>query len=113
MSDLELFDIFCLFFYCLLLSCSLLLSLCVLPLSCSALHYTVFLFLFFRACIGLPPQNHMLLEHKLQRDFLPPHTPYINGEVAATKKVVLTNGDHNKPLKKGFYAHDDNAVRAV
>ncbi|XP_008309876.1 inositol-3-phosphate synthase 1-A isoform X2 [Cynoglossus semilaevis] len=66
-----------------------------------------------RACIGLPPQNHMLLEHKLQRDFLPPHTPYINGEVAATKKVVLTNGDHNKPLKKGFYAHDDNAVRAV
>uniref|UniRef100_A0A8C6UGA9 inositol-3-phosphate synthase n=1 Tax=Neogobius melanostomus TaxID=47308 RepID=A0A8C6UGA9_9GOBI len=24
-----------------------------------------------RACLGLPPQNHMLLEHKLQRGFLP------------------------------------------
>lgn len=26
----------------------------------------------FRACLGLPPQNHMLLEHKMQRPPLGP-----------------------------------------
>ncbi|XP_040916887.1 inositol-3-phosphate synthase 1-A-like [Toxotes jaculatrix] len=50
-----------------------------------------------RACLGLPPQNHMLLEHKLQRNFLPPHPTYINGVVAAQKKVVITNGNHSTP----------------
>ncbi|XP_031165622.1 inositol-3-phosphate synthase 1-A isoform X2 [Sander lucioperca] len=39
-----------------------------------------------RACLGLPPQNHMLLEHKLQRNFLHPHTSGINGNVAALEK---------------------------
>ncbi|KAA8581999.1 hypothetical protein FQN60_008739 [Etheostoma spectabile] len=39
-----------------------------------------------RACLGLPPQNHMLLEHKLQRNFLHPHTSNINGNVAALEK---------------------------
>ncbi|XP_026173279.1 inositol-3-phosphate synthase 1-A [Mastacembelus armatus] len=47
-----------------------------------------------RACLGLPPQNHMLLEHKLQREFLPPHTTYMNGNVAALKKVALLSGNH-------------------
>ncbi|TDG99003.1 hypothetical protein EPR50_G00206460 [Perca flavescens] len=36
-----------------------------------------------RACLGLPPQNHMLLEHKLQRNFLYPHISNMNGHVAA------------------------------
>nr|XP_046269639.1 inositol-3-phosphate synthase 1-B-like [Scatophagus argus] len=54
-----------------------------------------------RACLGLPPQNHMLLEHKLQRNFLLPQTPCINGNVAALKKVALVNGNHI-PLTNGF-----------
>uniref|UniRef100_A0A665V4R2 inositol-3-phosphate synthase n=1 Tax=Echeneis naucrates TaxID=173247 RepID=A0A665V4R2_ECHNA len=49
---------------------------------------------FMRACLGLPPQNHMLLEHKLQRNFLSSHTTYSNGEVAAMKKDALANGNH-------------------
>ncbi|XP_071390264.1 inositol-3-phosphate synthase 1-A-like [Centroberyx affinis] len=47
-----------------------------------------------RACLGLPPQNHMHLEHKLQRRFLPPHSTHINGDVGAWNKVALTNGNH-------------------
>ncbi|XP_037602706.1 inositol-3-phosphate synthase 1-A-like [Sebastes umbrosus] len=60
-----------------------------------------------RACLGLPPQNHMLLEHKLQRAFLPPHTTHVNGNVASLKKVALTNGNHI-PLTNGVHAHDDD-----
>lgn len=65
-----------------------------------------------RACLGLPPQNHMLLEHKLQRNFLPPHTTSINSEVAALRKAVLTNGSH-KPRTNGIYAHVDEVARAL
>ncbi|XP_058472212.1 inositol-3-phosphate synthase 1-A-like [Solea solea] len=65
-----------------------------------------------RACLGLPPQNHMLLEHKLQRDFLPPHNVYINGEVPASKKVLFTNGTHS-PLMNGISTHADDAARAL
>uniref|UniRef100_A0AAQ5YD18 inositol-3-phosphate synthase n=1 Tax=Amphiprion ocellaris TaxID=80972 RepID=A0AAQ5YD18_AMPOC len=61
-----------------------------------------------RACLGLPPQNHMLLEHKLQRNFLPPHATYTNGDVASLKKVPLTNGNH-MPRTNGIYAHVDDA----
>ncbi|KAF1374673.1 hypothetical protein PFLUV_G00231540 [Perca fluviatilis] len=39
-----------------------------------------------RACLGLPPQNHMLLEHKLQRNFLHSHASNMNGHVAALEK---------------------------
>ncbi|XP_068558466.1 inositol-3-phosphate synthase 1-A-like [Cebidichthys violaceus] len=65
-----------------------------------------------RACLGLPPQNHMLLEHKLQRDFLPPHTTYVNGNVAALKKASLTNGNHI-PLSNGIHTHVDDATHAL
>jgi len=66
------------------------------------------LFVFFRACLGLPPQNHMLLEHKLQRNFLPSHTTYINDDVTTLKKVALTNGKHRSvPQTNGTYAHKD------
>nr|XP_020442573.1 inositol-3-phosphate synthase 1 isoform X1 [Monopterus albus]XP_020442574.1 inositol-3-phosphate synthase 1 isoform X1 [Monopterus albus] len=54
-----------------------------------------------RACLGLPPQNHMLLEHKLQRDFLSAHTTYVSSNVAVLKKVALTNGNHI-PLTNGI-----------
>uniref|UniRef100_A0A8C6PCH9 inositol-3-phosphate synthase n=1 Tax=Nothobranchius furzeri TaxID=105023 RepID=A0A8C6PCH9_NOTFU len=47
-----------------------------------------------RACLGLPPQSHMLLEHKLQKNFLTAHTSFINNDVASVKKVALTNGKH-------------------
>lgn len=65
-----------------------------------------------RACLGLPPQNHMLLEHKLQRNFLPQHATYTNGDVASLKKVPLTNGNHI-PLTNGIYAHVDDAACAL
>uniref|UniRef100_A0A8C7WWK0 inositol-3-phosphate synthase n=1 Tax=Oryzias sinensis TaxID=183150 RepID=A0A8C7WWK0_9TELE len=53
-----------------------------------------------RACLGLPPQNHMMLEHKLQRNFLSSHTTYVNSEVAALKTFTLPNGKHF--LRKGI-----------
>lgn len=65
-----------------------------------------------RACLSLPPQNHMLLEHKLQRDFLPPHVSHTNGNTAACKKVPLTNGNH-LPLTNGICAHVDDAAHAI
>uniref|UniRef100_A0A8C6PCI3 inositol-3-phosphate synthase n=4 Tax=Nothobranchius TaxID=28779 RepID=A0A8C6PCI3_NOTFU len=55
-----------------------------------------------RACLGLPPQSHMLLEHKLQKNFLTAHTSFINNDVASVKKVALTNGKHTLvPLING------------
>ncbi|XP_044023269.1 inositol-3-phosphate synthase 1-A-like [Siniperca chuatsi] len=65
-----------------------------------------------RACLSLPPQNHMLLEHKLQRNFLPPHKPYISGNVAALKKDAFTNGNYI-PLSNGICMHDDDAAHAM
>ncbi|KAM3594094.1 uncharacterized protein V6R79_002166 [Siganus canaliculatus] len=56
-----------------------------------------------RACLGLPPQNHMLLEHKLQRDFLPQHSAYVNGKGTSLKEATFTNG-HHKHLTNGFCA---------
>uniref|UniRef100_A0A1A8KP52 inositol-3-phosphate synthase n=1 Tax=Nothobranchius kuhntae TaxID=321403 RepID=A0A1A8KP52_NOTKU len=55
-----------------------------------------------RACLGLPPQSHMLLEHKLQKNFLTLHMSFINNDVASGKKVALTNGKHTPvPLING------------
>ncbi|KAM9777653.1 inositol-3-phosphate synthase 1-A-like [Neosynchiropus ocellatus] len=57
-----------------------------------------------RACLGLSPQNHMLLEHKLQRTFLPPCAAHINGDVP----VMKTNGcvyKNHIPHTNGFGAH--------
>ncbi|XP_047467278.1 LOW QUALITY PROTEIN: inositol-3-phosphate synthase 1-A-like [Mugil cephalus] len=66
-----------------------------------------------RACLGLPPQNHMMLEHKLQRNFLPQPAAFISDDVASLKKVpALTNGSH-RPLTNGIYAHADDAARAL
>lgn len=65
-----------------------------------------------RACLGLPPQNHMLLEHKLQRNFLPQHTTCTNGNKAAFKKIGLANGNHN-PLNNGFSAHVGDVTGAL
>ncbi|KAM8914855.1 inositol-3-phosphate synthase 1-A-like isoform 1-T3 [Spinachia spinachia] len=65
-----------------------------------------------RACLGLPPQNHMLLEHKLQRNFLPQHDTYVNSNVATMKKASLTNGIH-KPLLNGIHTHLDDASHAL
>ncbi|XP_074547395.1 inositol-3-phosphate synthase 1-A-like [Halichoeres trimaculatus] len=65
-----------------------------------------------RACLGLPPQNHMLLEHKLQRDFLPAPVSHTNGNTAPLKKVPLTNGNH-LPLTNGICAHVGDAAHAI
>lgn len=55
-----------------------------------------------RACLGLPPQNHMHLEHKLQRGFLPRHDNRIYDNVAT--KMVLSNGYHASQ-QNGVCAH--------
>ncbi|XP_067336199.1 inositol-3-phosphate synthase 1-A-like isoform X2 [Channa argus] len=62
-----------------------------------------------RACLGLPPQNHMLLEHKLQRNFLHSQTPHINSYTATSKKVSLSNGNY-VPLTNGICAHIDGTA---
>ncbi|KAM9787847.1 inositol-3-phosphate synthase 1-A-like isoform 1-T2 [Syngnathus typhle] len=53
-----------------------------------------------RACLGLPPQSHMLLEEKLQRKFLT--VQHVNGDAAIPKKAIpnlnyteVTNGIDN------------------
>ncbi|KAM9708681.1 inositol-3-phosphate synthase 1-A-like [Menidia menidia] len=62
-----------------------------------------------RACIGLPPQNHMLLEHKLQRDFLPLHTDY-GDDVTTLKKASHINANQRfVPMTNGIYAYEDTA----
>ncbi|XP_037550509.1 inositol-3-phosphate synthase 1-A [Nematolebias whitei] len=67
-----------------------------------------------RACLGLPPQNHMLLEHKLQRNFLTTHTTYINSDVATLKKAMLANGQHVPvSLTKGIYIHERDTACAM
>ncbi|XP_012708032.2 inositol-3-phosphate synthase 1-A [Fundulus heteroclitus] len=67
-----------------------------------------------RACLGLPPQNHMLLEHKLQRNFLAPHATHITNDVATLKKVALANGNHIPvPLTNGIYAHESDTACAM
>ncbi|XP_027857286.1 inositol-3-phosphate synthase 1-A [Xiphophorus couchianus] len=67
-----------------------------------------------RACLGLPPQNHMLLEHKLQRNFLTAHSTYINNDVATLKKAALANGNHTPvPLKNGIYTHESDMACAM
>ncbi|XP_042175470.1 inositol-3-phosphate synthase 1-B isoform X2 [Oncorhynchus tshawytscha] len=55
-----------------------------------------------RACLGLPPQNHMHLEHKLQRGFLPRHDNRIYDNVAT--KRFLSNGYHASQ-QNGVCAH--------
>ncbi|TNN66985.1 Inositol-3-phosphate synthase 1-A [Liparis tanakae] len=67
-----------------------------------------------RACLGLPPQNHMLLEHKLQRNFLPspPGAAYVNGDVAAMKKAALTNGNHTA-FSNGIHHRAEDAAHML
>lgn len=65
--------------------------------------------LFFRACLGLPPQSHMLLEHKLQKNFRPQMS--CNAKVAASNNVALTNGS-KKPIKNGFLRQEDDVAYA-
>uniref|UniRef100_A0A8C5GHT8 inositol-3-phosphate synthase n=1 Tax=Gouania willdenowi TaxID=441366 RepID=A0A8C5GHT8_GOUWI len=64
-----------------------------------------------RACLGLPPQNHMLLEHKLQRNFTSPQSS-TTSDVCSLKKVPLMNGSH-VPLTNGQYGPLDDAAHAI
>ncbi|RVE57359.1 hypothetical protein OJAV_G00215430 [Oryzias javanicus] len=67
-----------------------------------------------RACLGLPAQNHMMLEHKLQRNFLSAHTAFVNSDVAALKKFALPNRKHvHTPLTNGIHAHENDTACAL
>uniref|UniRef100_W5MED7 inositol-3-phosphate synthase n=1 Tax=Lepisosteus oculatus TaxID=7918 RepID=W5MED7_LEPOC len=55
-----------------------------------------------RACLGLPPQNHMQLEHKTRSGCLPQECNSITVPTAAIKKpVALDNGYHAPLLQNG------------
>ncbi|XP_056151851.1 inositol-3-phosphate synthase 1-B-like [Lampris incognitus] len=62
-----------------------------------------------RACLGLPPQNHMHLEHKLQKGFLPLHSHHIHSEMTARNKAALINRNH-VPLTNGVSPHVNKAT---
>ncbi|KAI4881688.1 hypothetical protein NFI96_031339 [Prochilodus magdalenae] len=44
-----------------------------------------------RACLGLPPQNHMQLEHKMKKSFMQHHDNPVH-DATLTKNASLTNG---------------------
>uniref|UniRef100_A0A3B1KHM9 inositol-3-phosphate synthase n=2 Tax=Astyanax mexicanus TaxID=7994 RepID=A0A3B1KHM9_ASTMX len=47
-----------------------------------------------RACLGLHPQNHMQLEHKMKRSFLHCHKNEVYDKTSPAKNTQLTNGYH-------------------
>uniref|UniRef100_A0A8B9H0X5 Inositol-3-phosphate synthase 1 n=1 Tax=Astyanax mexicanus TaxID=7994 RepID=A0A8B9H0X5_ASTMX len=47
-----------------------------------------------RACLGLHPQNHMQLEHKMKRSFLHCHKNEVYDKTSLAKNTQLTNGYH-------------------
>ncbi|KAJ0009084.1 hypothetical protein NQD34_016499 [Periophthalmus magnuspinnatus] len=55
-----------------------------------------------RACLGLPPQNHMLLEHKLQKGFVPQKKKekflYLNGASHCVNGETGLNGEARTPM---------------
>ncbi|KAG7264783.1 hypothetical protein CRUP_013582 [Coryphaenoides rupestris] len=53
-----------------------------------------------RACLGLPPQSHMHLEHKLQKGFLPQH--------AGAAHKGLVKGSTAAAVHKGTHSHATN-----
>lgn len=60
-----------------------------------------------RACLGLPPQNHMHLEHKLQKCFLTCSDNCVHDGKADKSKTVLHNGYHVSP-QNGVANHGVN-----
>ncbi|XP_078526877.1 inositol-3-phosphate synthase 1 isoform X1 [Lissotriton helveticus] len=57
-----------------------------------------------RACIGLAPQNHMLLEHKMQRSFVSlkrPNAVYLQAPIAKKRASAVSNGYHSKSIANG------------
>lgn len=66
-----------------------------------------------RACLSLPPQNHMMLEYKMQRSFMslkrssPVLTPY---SVSSKKGTGQVNGFHHQSLKNGHCNGLEQAV---
>ncbi|XP_049596768.1 inositol-3-phosphate synthase 1-A [Syngnathus scovelli] len=59
-----------------------------------------------RACLGLPPQSHMLLEEKLQKNFLT--VQHINGDAVIPKKAI-PNLNYTE-VTNGVHAYDDDEV---
>ncbi|KAM4625281.1 inositol-3-phosphate synthase 1-A-like [Polymixia lowei] len=62
-----------------------------------------------RACLGLAPQNHMHLEHKLQRGFLPPQNNHTHSDMAAEKMAL--SKEISVPLTNGVGTHVNEALR--
>lgn len=56
-----------------------------------------------RACVGLPPQNHMLLEHKMQRPWLSQKwaCPAEPSCPVSSKKVAAQVNGHVCPASSG------------
>ncbi|XP_061551863.1 inositol-3-phosphate synthase 1-A-like isoform X1 [Phycodurus eques] len=60
-----------------------------------------------RACLGLPPQSHMLLEEKLQRNFL--SAQHVKGDSATRKKETKAIANHTG-VTNGVHAHNYDNV---
>ncbi|XP_069505382.1 inositol-3-phosphate synthase 1 [Ambystoma mexicanum] len=57
-----------------------------------------------RACVGLPPQNHMLLEHKMHGSSVSlkrRSTSYLPDPVSIKRPATYSNGYHSKALANG------------
>ncbi|XP_063770810.1 inositol-3-phosphate synthase 1 [Pseudophryne corroboree] len=60
----------------------------------------------FRACLGLAPQNHMMLEHKMQRSFFSFKRPsmFVTPHPVSSKKGLgKVNGFHHQDISNGHY----------
>ncbi|XP_036377527.1 inositol-3-phosphate synthase 1-B-like [Megalops cyprinoides] len=56
-----------------------------------------------RACLGLPPQNHMQLEHKMQRSFLTSSDSHINITAPSPKSTAALRNGYHTPIMNGIH----------
>ncbi|XP_053321694.1 inositol-3-phosphate synthase 1 [Spea bombifrons] len=67
----------------------------------------------FRACLGLSPQNNMLLEHKMQRSFMHlkrPNTVSTPCPISIKKGSIKVNGFHSDGISNGYSNGLEKAV---
>ncbi|XP_063311477.1 inositol-3-phosphate synthase 1 [Pelobates fuscus] len=58
----------------------------------------------FRACLGLSPQNHMMLEHKMQKSFMNlkrPNPVFVPCPISIKKGTSQLNGFHSESTTNG------------
>ncbi|XP_064424495.1 inositol-3-phosphate synthase 1-A isoform X2 [Latimeria chalumnae] len=56
----------------------------------------------FRACLGLPCQNHMLLEHKMQKSFVPKKRASTSVDHPLSRKMINASDSFSKATSNGY-----------